>query len=79
MNPNQALKEGLEALRVINEELNRADGETNFGHDGNGEAVEALATAFGALNEWISNGGCLPTAWREPQRWWGGGVKQEQQ
>jgi len=56
MDPNQALADAREAYALVNR--TEDDAEDHL------QALEDLAEAFRALDEWISQGGFLPSEWQ---------------
>jgi len=60
MDPNQALRDALEAARAI---IAARDTYGGNGAEPSLEDVETLAERVLALDEWITGGGFLPEAW----------------
>lgn len=54
MDPNETLKNIRELAEAIFEDESQ---------ESKGDKAEELADYFQALDEWISNGGCLPLEW----------------
>lgn len=54
MDPNEALKR----MRELSEELDRCDDEWT-----RSQLAEEMAMVWGGLDQWLTNGGRLPSEW----------------
>lgn len=68
MDPNEALMNALGALTNHRILLDRKDEPEDEDDTLELEALRDLADAFEALNDWLSNGRYLPSAWAKAER-----------
>ena len=66
MDPDEALKNAREALRLIRDK--EQEGYRDWGGRHEAQEFVDLADAFEALDGWLSKGGFLPKAWNKKRR-----------